>query len=141
MSSIINSTNGSWAWPIFLHSKSQFHLNIYVSLDYACLVPPIPPEDTNLERVWDYIPVNMTDDVEYKCKRGMKLDTGILDTPQRLTCQAGNTWDEPATDNDWEQCVESECPNFKRSSFYMCQKNKNWQNALLNTKRNYYSLL
>ena len=70
-------------------------------------MPPIPPEDRNLERIWDFVPVNKTEEVQYKCKRGMRLKTEVADDPRPLTCQDGNLWDEPATDDDWEQCVPS----------------------------------
>ena len=37
----------------------------------------------------------------------MRLKTEVADDPRPLTCQDGNLWDEPATDDDWEQCVPS----------------------------------
>ncbi len=73
-------------------------------LGTKCPSPPVPPNSTNLEVVWDGSLIDFDSPIEYRCKRGMKFKANFGGTKQVATCRKGNLWEKPPS---WLDCVES----------------------------------
>ncbi|XP_059082778.1 uncharacterized protein LOC131880226 [Tigriopus californicus] len=73
-----------------------------------CLEPPSPPDSTFLTLSnWNELPVNLEEEVQFQCQRGMKFVKDIDQSYNIATCRPNNQWDIP----EWGQCVETQvCP-------------------------------